>query len=343
MDFSLTDDQTELVNLFDGMFKREVPATRVRESEPTGFDRSLWELVSGAGAVGVAIPESLGGAGYGLLEAALIAERAGRVLAPVPLVDAICAARLLASVVADDSPVDVSPFVDGSRIATVALRRVSGEVARLVPSGAVADLVVVNDGQSLLAIEDHPRTPVHDLGSAPTADLMVSQDRDQRVIAGGERAERLWDDARRDWRCLMAATLVGAASAALDIAVAYVSEREQFGQPIGAFQSIAHGLADAATDIDGARLLAYEAAWAVDEGAPEARALAGMALSFATEIANGVAIKALHYHGGYGFMLEYDIQLYYRRIRSWPMAIGGGDDELGLLADELYGPVKEQH
>jgi alkylation response protein AidB-like acyl-CoA dehydrogenase len=105
--------------------------------------------------------------------------------------------------------------------------------------------------------------------------------------------------------------------------VAYVKERRQFGVPIGAFQAVGHRLADAATALDGARLLVYEAAGAVDEGWARAATLADMAFGFAAETAQRVAAESLHFHGGYGFMVEYDIQLYFSRAKAW--ALVGGD------------------
>jgi hypothetical protein len=120
-----------------------------------------------------------------------------------------------------------------------------------------------------------------------------------------------------DWLRLTAATLVGLAARALEIGVAYVKERHAFGVPIGSFQAVAHPLADAAAAVDGARLLAYEATWAADDAPERARELAALAFGFAGETARDVTARSLHFHGGYGFMMEYDVQLYWRRARAW--------------------------
>jgi alkylation response protein AidB-like acyl-CoA dehydrogenase len=90
-----------------------------------------------------------------------------------------------------------------------------------------------------------------------------------------------------------------------------------FGQPVGQFQSVQHRLADRATESDGAELLARKAAWAAELEPDRFRMLAAMALAFAAETATTTSHDALHFHGGYGFMLEYSAQLYYRRARSW--------------------------
>ncbi len=125
-----------------------------------------------------------------------------------------------------------------------------------------------------------------------------------------------------EWRVLTAGALVGLAGAALELGVEYAKQRQQFGVPIGSFQALAHRLADVATAVEGAQLLAREAAWAADEGEADATSLARMAFLFAARAAQDTSAAALHVHGGYGFTLEYDVQLYLRRAKAWPLALG---------------------
>src|SRR5439155_6653058 len=120
-------------------------------------------------------------------------------------------------------------------------------------------------------------------------------------------------------------------------AVTYTTERQQFGAPIASFQSVAHRLADLKTAIDGAQLLTWKAAWSADEDPDRASSLALMAFGFAAEAAENAVTDALHFHGGYGFMLEYDIQLYFRRIKAWILQHGDRQQELLQLADALWG------
>jgi alkylation response protein AidB-like acyl-CoA dehydrogenase len=107
--------------------------------------------------------------------------------------------------------------------------------------------------------------------------------------------------------------------------------------PIGSFQSLQHGLADVAVALDGAQLLARKAAWAFDGDHPAAAQLAAMAFLFAAEQAQRTSARALHYHGGYGFMEEYDIQLFYRRAKGWANVVGEPAREYARLADLRYG------
>ena len=152
------------------------------------------------------------------------------------------------------------------------------------------------------------------------------------------------------WKLLCAASLTGIADAALALAVTYVTEREQFGVLIGSFQSVQHVLADLPIAIDGSRLLTHKAAWALSSGergivdwqlndVTDGPTLATMAFLFAVDAAVMATDRSLHYHGGYGFAEEYDIQMYYRRARGWSYSFGDPANVSLALADELFGRV----
>jgi alkylation response protein AidB-like acyl-CoA dehydrogenase len=123
--------------------------------------------------------------------------------------------------------------------------------------------------------------------------------------------------------------------------VNYVKQRHAFGVPLGWFQSVQHRLADVATAGEGAELLCWEAAWARATGDPRAAALAIMALLFAGESAFQTCRASLQFHGGYGYTLEYDIQLFFRRAKAWPLALGPPAVRYQRLADLLYRPGSE--
>jgi alkylation response protein AidB-like acyl-CoA dehydrogenase len=94
---------------------------------------------------------------------------------------------------------------------------------------------------------------------------------------------------------------------------------------------------------DGSQLLVYEAAWARDTDRPDAAALASMAFLFSAEYAFRTARECLQFHGGYGVTLEYDIQLYFRRAKAWPLALGDPRREYRRLAALVYPePAGEQ-
>lgn len=322
MDLDPTDEQQSIVDVFGDLAERTVPLDRLRDVEPLGFAPELWDRLVAVGAPGMAVPEAAGGADATLLDLALAVEALGRRLAPAPLIEHAVAARLLARVDA------LTPEVlDGARIATLAVRPARGQVARLVPGGAVANLVVAFDGVHLLAVDTPPGEHVPNLASAPLADRDLTG---AQVVASGGLAEQLHAEALDEWRVLTAAALVGLGLGALEIAVRYVSEREQFGVPIGSFQAIQHTLADVTVALDGAQLLARKAAWASDGAPDRAAELGAMAFLFAAEQAQRASDRALHFHGGYGFMEEYDIQLYYRRAKAWAAAFADPRRELQI-------------
>jgi alkylation response protein AidB-like acyl-CoA dehydrogenase len=107
---------------------------------------------------------------------------------------------------------------------------------------------------------------------------------------------------------------------------------------IGTFQTIQHRFADDVTALDGARLLAYEAAWAFDAGQDNAGELATMAFLYAGEAAFKTAAESLQFHGGYGYTLEYDIQLYFRRAKAWVLVAGDPKAAYAELGRRFYGP-----
>lgn len=311
MDLRLTDEQEQLVDAVAALYGKHASPVAVRDAEASGFDRDLWERLVELGVVAMAVGEGAGGWGATSVDLALVAEQHGRAVAPAPLVEAQVAARLLDRLGSDALPA----VLGGDRLVTIALHPVDGGMARGVPAGAVADAAIVaRDGELLLVELDGTPQAYANLGSLPLADVPVGGG---QVLARGDDATAALEAALDDWLCLTAASLVGLAARALEIGVAYVKERHAFGVPIGSFQAVAHPLADSAAAVDGARLLAYEAAWAADEAPERARELAGLAFGFAGDTARDVTARSLHFHGGYGFMMEYDVQLYWRRARAW--------------------------
>ena len=332
MDLRPSQEQQQLVDAFASLYAGQSPTSKVREAEPLGFLPELWRRLRENGALEMAVPEDMGGWGASLLDLALVAEQHGRAVAPAPLVEAQVAARLLARLTADEVLADV---LAGSRLVTLAVRPARDGAATLVPAGAVADAAVVLDGDRLLLVPI-PADVRHvaNTGCLPLADLSVPADATE--LATGANALEAYARALDEWRVLTAAALSGIAARGLEIGVGYVKERQAFGVPIGSFQGVAHRLADRACEVDGAELLAREAAWAADDEPGRAAELAAMAFGFAAETARDTTYHALHFHGGYGFMLEYDIQLYFRRARAWAAVLSEPRAAYGRVADVRY-------
>ena len=140
-------------------------------------------------------------------------------------------------------------------------------------------------------------------------------------------------------RVMTGALALGLGQAALEASLRYADERVQFGKPIGAFQAIAHKIADMGTELEAARGLVYRAAWAIDRAEGEMR-LASMAKLFATETANRIADQCTRIFGSYGFAMEYDAQRYFRDARF--LLYGGGTSEIlrTVIARELGVPKR---
>jgi alkylation response protein AidB-like acyl-CoA dehydrogenase len=321
MDLNPSAEQQQLINAFAAFYAKECPTDRVRAAEPSGHDADLWARLRGMGALDMAVDEPSGGWGASLLDLALVAEQHGRHLGPAPLVEAQAAARLLARAGTDAAREALGRARAEGRFTTIALHPPKNGVLQLVPGGAVADEVIFcqDDQLSCMEIGGHGRR-ISNFGAMPLADIVI--DAAPTELLSGERATRLFETARDEWLVLMANSLVGIGSRSIEIGVEYVKERQAFGVPIGSFQAVAHGLADAATAVEGSKLIAREAAWAADEDPARATELACFSCGFCSEAAREASYRSLHYHGGYGFMVEFDIQLYFRRARGWPAVFG---------------------
>jgi len=356
IDLSLTDEQSQLRETVQSFLERNCDTTVVRAAEPLGMDESLTKAVRELGLVDLAVGSQAGGAGGDLLDLAIACELLGAHLAPVPLVEMACAARLLGKLIeqgdmAADSKAKasglLSELTEGGEITTISLQAPQrsqdqpSPVLRWVPAGAVADHVLYLDGEEVGVASAIPKAqPTANLGFFPLADLDLLPEAEPEILASGPEAQALWQETLNAWRALNASWLVGAGQRSLEIARAYTTEREAFGIPIAAYQSPAHKMADLATALQGALLLARKAAWAADHSFESFPALAAMALTFASETAEQTATESLHFHGGYGFTLEYDIQLYLRRIKALSQLGGGVNTGPARVADALWGPAQ---
>ena len=336
VDLGLSDEQRQLVASFGSLLAKQSPTERVRAAEPLGFDESLWRSLVEVGTVAMAVPEGEGGWGATMVDLALVAEQVGRALASAPVVEAQAAARLLAAARGAAAVAALGAVVDGRQLVTLAVRPAVGGRAALVPGAAVADACIVlsDDRLLLVPLHDGVRRRVDNLGSSPLADVALTGDAVE--LAEGAAATHLFETAVDEWLALTAAALAGIGSVAHDMTCAYARERQAWGVPIGTFQAVAHPLADSATALDGARLLALKAAWAGDGGHPRARELAAMAFAFGAETARTATYQGVHFHGGYGFMLETDVQLHFRRARAWARVWGDPAAAYRRAAQDRY-------
>jgi len=325
-----------------------LPTVRALEDDPIGYSLDFWKQLGELGVLGLLIPEAHGGAGQSLLEGALVYEELGRALSPSPhFASCVMSAGVfqlggseeqrkswlprLASGEAILTPAWLEPRGGfGPRgVQLAATRDGAGYrlcgVKRHVPFASTAErlLVLARSGEGeedvQLFLVDPQAPGVHLLQQHSLAsDTQYRVDFDGVRVTDADRIEggwALWERVLLDGAILLAAQAMGGAERALEMTVEYAKQRKQFDKPLGAFQAIAHHLADAATRVDGGKTLVYETAWARASGRPFER-LAAMAKLFACETFRGVTAMAQQVFGGVGFTIEYDIQLYFRRAKQ---------------------------
>lgn len=139
-------------------------------------------------------------------------------------------------------------------------------------------------------------------------------------------------------RILVAAQALGTAQGAFDRALAYVKQREQFGKKIAQFQATQHKLADMATKIELARLITYKAAWNCDQGRIDPK-LTSMAKMYAARTAVEIADEAIQLLGGYGYMLEYEVERFYRDAKITELYEGTKEIQKNTIASSILGKL----
>jgi alkylation response protein AidB-like acyl-CoA dehydrogenase len=322
LDYSLSDDHVALQDAYKQFFKTYCSIETVRAAEPSGFDKDLWERLCAMGATTMALPESCGGDGATLVDLTLVAEEIGRSLAPVPWIDHVCAARLLGRLGALDA--DTAGLVHGERLAGIDVRIDSPPGIRLIPTGSVADHVIVRDGDEVVRLTFGTRpAKVDNIGRLPMAWVDPAAADTRTVVAQGPDAAANYQRALDEWRLLTAAALVGLVEETMTIAAEFAKTRYTLGVPISTLQAISHPLANMAITVQGGRNLARRAAWFLDNEPDERPELAPSAFVFMAEEAAKAATMAVHIQGGLGVSAEAAATAYLVRARGWPLA--GGD------------------
>ena len=353
MNLNFSEEQIALREMVRGLCAEHSPPAAVRrmEDDPKGYSDEFWKQQGQLGLLGLLIPEAYGGSAQTLLEAALVYEEFGRALAPSPhFPSAVLGAGALLAAGSEKQKRDWLPKIaSGEAILTpawleprrgfgprgVQLRAeasgdgwlLSGDkrhvlfassatrllvLARTGPADADLGLFLVDPSAAGVSLAQQ-----RSLASDTQYDVRFTNVRvgaESRIGAQGS-GWSTWDGMMHDAIILLAAWAVGGANRALEITVQYAKDREQFDKPLGAFQAISHYLADAATLIDGAQTLVYEAAWARSVGRSIAR-LAPMAKLFACQTYRDVTAMCQQVWGGVGFTIEYDIQLFFRRAKQ---------------------------
>jgi alkylation response protein AidB-like acyl-CoA dehydrogenase len=342
MKLGLNEDQALLRDSFSKLLRAESTPARVRAAEPLGHDPALWKSLVEFGIPAMRASEAAGGGGMSLLDAALIAEAAGRHLVSAPLIETMVAAHLLGELGGEGLPW-LEKISSGVAIVTLALHEAGIRPTQIVPGGAVADAILYLDEDEVVLLVGTPAgTAPDNLAKSPLAaiDFESAEGRARHILAHGPDARYAYLAALEEWKILTAAAQAGLGRRALEMAAEYASEREAFGRLIGTYQGISHPLADSITDIEGALLLVWRAIWAMARGRDDAAASVSMAFWWAAQSTATAVNRSIRTFGGYGLSVEYDIQLYFRRGKAMALPLGDPKAELGRVADRLWGDAR---
>jgi alkylation response protein AidB-like acyl-CoA dehydrogenase len=370
-DFGFTPEHELLRDSARRFLEERCPAAEVRRlaGDPLGHDPKLWRDLAELGWLGLVLPEAHGGAGLGHLHLALLLEEMGRVLLPSPFLGCLLAGIAIREGGSEAQRARWLPAIaSGETLATFA----ACEPAASWEPGAVEARAEPADGGFVLHgrkthVEAAPSAALvvapfreRDGGVAlfavelPAAKLRVEREvgvdatrragrldfEGVRVGAGarlaGDGPGALRATLVRGWAAL-AAEMVGGADAVLEMTRRYAIARKQFDRPIGSFQAVKHPLVDTLVGVELARTHALAAAAALDRSPETAEPLARMAKALASEVYPAAVRRGVQLHGGFGFTIDCDVQLYFKRALASRGTLGDGVHHRRHLAENLFG------
>jgi alkylation response protein AidB-like acyl-CoA dehydrogenase len=367
VDFALSEEQEAMADLAGRIFTEKLPPERLREIEldPAArwFAEDVWNELAKSDLLGVCLPESVGGGGYGFVEACLLAEQQGRAVAPVPLVPTLVLGALpIARFGSADQRTLLAGVIDGSIVLTAALTEAGDYLTPSLPSTTATEeargwrLTGTKVVVPAAHLATHILVPARVDGGAGVfvvdpdeggveieRNLGINDEPLSTVHLDGAAGEPLGDvddgPAIIDWisdRAVAAlcATQAGVCDAALRLTADYVSEREQFGSKIGTFQAVAQRIADAYIDAEAIRLTAQQAAWRLAEELPATDEL-HIAKYWAADGGHRVVHATQHLHGGIGVDLDYPVHRYFRWTKVIELSLGTATEHLRRLGQRI--------
>ena len=366
MDLAFSEEQEAIARLSRDIFTGHVTTDRLKEVEagPDRFDRALWAELARANMLGVGIAEQHGGIGGGIIEACLVLERAGATVAPVPLWPTLVLGALpLARFGTSEQRAAILPRVaSGDAVLTAALQEPNaddplrpstiatweGDAWRLegqktsVPAAHIAERVLVpatsDNGAGVFLLETHADGVVAETQHGTDGSILQQLELDgAAVLESDVLVEPGTDHAALGWILDVALTglcamQVGLAERALHMTAEYLSTREQFGRPIGAFQAVQQRAADCYIDVEAMRWSTWQAAWRLSEDLPATEEVA-IARFWASDGAHRVLAAAQHLHGGIGVDVEYPLHRYTLASKQLEFTLGGAAHHLARLGD----------
>jgi len=374
MDVLLSDEEKMVASSAREFLEGECSTNLVREmeSDPIGYPSELWKKAAEMGWTGMCLPEAYGGQELPLVYLGLVMQEVGRALAPLPLLSTVVTSMAILEGGSEDLKQELLPAVTaGDVVLTWAFSeldpRYQPETVNL-SAKEQGDYFVLNGAKMFV---DYFAASDYCLVVARTADassvnaglslFLVDSKSDGishsqlKTLAKDQQCEVVFNDVKvhkgrmlgalhGGWplmlqlldlaTVLLCTQMLGATRMDAEMAIDHAKFREAFGQPIGAFQSIQHTCADMIISIDGGELLAYEALWKMDNGMP-AQVEVSQAKAFCNEKCIAVVRNSQSIHGGIGFMMEFDLHLWYRRVTAWAMRLGTSYEHRERIAHAL--------
>jgi len=328
MNFDFTDDQHAIKSTAHEFLEARYKPEKLRELAEAGeYDDAIWGEIAELGWPGIFVEEGQGGQELGQVELAIVQEELGYALAPAPFFSNAAAGLAIAHAGSDEQRERWLPGIaSGEGRGTVGMVS-NGGAAPLVPDADTADVIVLVENGEATAVE---------AGSASVeqVDTIDSTRRFFRVEAnGGEALDGDVAGALQRIEIALAAEIVGVAQRAMEMAVDYAKEREQFGRPVGAYQAVSHRCAQMLLEVEGARSCSLYAAWVADNE-PESLPLASsMAKAYAADAGWRVTASSLQVHGGIGFTWEHDLHFFLKRARTDGALFGSAREHRDRVAE----------
>lgn len=352
MDFHYSEDQRAIREMAESIFGDHCTDAYQAEWDRSGdsFDRALWAKLCEAGLPALLLSEQSGGSGLGLTDLSVLLQAQGRSLAPVPLFEHALAAAILES-----DGLLTEAIASGEQVLTLSLDRlldarapalrVSIENGHAQLSGMAAAVLFGDAADGMVLSADANGTPCLVYVRALDVKGVV------RVSGRTQHHQGVADlhfegvdvmllssvgvDATLDRALAMLAALtLGVLEEQVKRAVAYTSERVQFGRPIGTFQAVQMRMADAHIDLEVMRTSMLQLLYRIDAGLPSSPQ-ASATKFLASEASHRVGHGAQHVHGGIGVDQSYPIHRYLYWARAMAMRLGGAQAHLERLGDWL--------
>lgn len=378
MDLSLNEEQKMIAESAAVFLQEKSTSAQVRKVAETegGMDRALWQEVVELGWCGVALPENAGGMGLGWRELTLLQEQMGYHLACVPFFDAVVAVTPLwqhlsqteqglavVERLAQSGQICVLGMTMRGVLPTAATVKVDGDALVLdgqwaqVGSGTHADVFLLPATLpcgSLGLLE----VPANAAGLKVEALATIDTTRSSAnvtaagvrlpaaaVLVHGDALGKLWAQTRNLAAIGLAAEQVGVADRALNLAVEYTKERQQFGKAVGSFQGVKHRAAQMLVKVETARSAVYAAAFIADTAgtATDLTLFAAQARTESAEAALFSTRESIQLHGGVGFTWEFDPHLYFRRAQSASQRLGTVEQWREAVARQLLDEPEQEH